>query len=101
MIALLRLFLAIVASLLMSKARLAADNAAIRRQLIVLRRKLPGGVKLSNEDRLFFVWLYRLFPSALGALLSYSAGDHCPLASCRLPLLLAVEIAPTLGPPAG
>jgi hypothetical protein len=67
MIALLRLFLAIVASLLMSKARLAADNAAIRRQLVVLRRKLPGGVKLSNEDRFFFVWLYRLFPSALGA----------------------------------
>ena len=69
MIALLRLFLAIVVSLLMSKARLAADNVAILHQLIVLRRKLPGRVKLSTGDRLFFVWLYRLFPSALRALL--------------------------------
>jgi hypothetical protein len=34
-----------------------------------LRRKLRGRVKLSNADRLFFVWLYRLFPSISRAML--------------------------------
>ncbi len=60
MITLLRLFLAVMTSLLMSKARLAADNTALRHQPIVLRRQRPGRVGLSNGDRLFFVWLCRL-----------------------------------------
>jgi len=34
-----------------------------------LRRKLRGRIRLSNGDRLFFVWLYRLFPSILRAIL--------------------------------
>ena len=63
MIALIQLALAIVASLFKPKARLEAENAALRHQLIVLRRKVPGRVKLTNGDRTFFVWLYRLFPS--------------------------------------
>ena len=68
MIALVRLFLAIFASLFKSTARLEAENAALRQQLIVLRRKVPGRVKLTNGDRIFFVWLRRLFPSARPAL---------------------------------
>ena len=68
MIALIRLFLAIVASLFKSRARLEAENTALRQQLIVLRRKLPGRVKLTNGDRTFFVWLHRLFPSVRPAL---------------------------------
>jgi hypothetical protein len=35
----------------------------------VLRRKLRGRIMLVNGDRLFFVWLYRLFPSILRAIL--------------------------------
>lgn len=35
----------------------------------MLRRKLHGRIRLSNGDRLFFVWLYRLFPSIIRALL--------------------------------
>jgi transposase InsO family protein len=69
MIALARLLLALLASSLRSKVLLEAENAALRRQLIVLRRKLRGRVRVSNRDRLFFVWLYRLFPSILRALL--------------------------------
>jgi hypothetical protein len=38
---------------------------AIGRQLIILRRKVRGRVHLSNGDRLFFVQLYRWFPSVL------------------------------------
>lgn len=63
MISLLRLLLAIVAALFKSKTRLEAENTTLRQQLIVLRRKRPGRVKLTNSDRAFFVWLYRLFPS--------------------------------------
>src|SRR3974377_147124 len=63
MIALLWFVLAILASPFKSKSRLEAENAALRRQLIVLRRKVHGRVRLTNNDRLFFVPLYRWFPS--------------------------------------
>jgi transposase InsO family protein len=53
------------ASPLKSKSRLEAENAALRYQLIVLRRKLGGRVRLTNGDRLFFIQLYRWFPSVL------------------------------------
>ena len=69
MIALIHVLFAVVVSLFRSKTRLEAENAALRQQIIVLRRKLRGRVRLSNGDRLFFVWLYRLFPSVLRAIL--------------------------------
>jgi hypothetical protein len=50
------------------KIRLEAENAALRHQLIVLRRKLPGRVKLANSDRWFFIQLCRWFPSILKVL---------------------------------
>jgi hypothetical protein len=42
-----------------SKSRLEAENAALRHQLIVLRRKMQGRVRLTNNDRWFFIQLYR------------------------------------------
>jgi len=63
MIALIRLLLGLLAAPFRSKSSFEAENAALRQQLIVLRRKLRGRVRLSSGDRLFFVWLYRLFPS--------------------------------------
>ena len=65
MIALLWFLLTLFASLLKSKSRLEAENAALRYQLIVLRRKVGGRVRLTNGDRLFFIQLYRWFPSVL------------------------------------
>ena len=69
MIALIRLFLALLAAPFRSKSALEAENAALRHQVVVLRRKQRGRVKLLNADRLFFVWLYRLFPSISRAVL--------------------------------
>ena len=46
MFALLRFFLVLFSSLFKSKSRLEAENAALRRQLIVLQRKVRGGVAL-------------------------------------------------------
>ena len=65
MIALLWFVLTLFASPLKSKSRLEAENAALRYQLIVLRRKVGGRVRLTNGDRLFFIQLYRWFPSVL------------------------------------
>ena len=45
--------------------RLEAENAALRQQLVVLRRKVHGRVRLTRGDRLFLVQLYRWFPSIL------------------------------------
>ena len=68
MIALAYFVLAVLASPFKSKSRLEAENAALRHQLIVLRRKVRGRAQLTNGDRRFFIQLYRWFPSILEAL---------------------------------
>ena len=67
MIALFCLCLALFVSPFKSKSRLEAENAALRHQLIILRRKVRG-VRLSDGDRLFFIQLYRWFPSVFKAI---------------------------------
>src|SRR6202171_4275570 len=69
MIALICFVLAVLASPFKSNIRLEAENAVLRHQLIVLRRKLKGRARLTNNDRWFFVQLYRWFPSILPALM--------------------------------
>jgi transposase InsO family protein len=69
MIGLLCFALAILASPFKSKLRLEAENAVLRHQLIVLRRRPHGRVQLTNHDRWFFVQLYRWFPSILKMLM--------------------------------
>jgi hypothetical protein len=68
MIALILFVLGILASPFKAKSRLEAENAALRQQLIVLRRKVKGRARLTNTDRWFFVRLYRWFPSILEVL---------------------------------
>src|SRR5450759_1856862 len=68
MIALLCFVLAVLAAPFKSKNRLEAENAALRRQLIVLRRKVQGRVRLTNNYRWFLIQLYRWFPSILHVL---------------------------------
>ena len=63
MFALFCFVLAILTSLFKSKIRLEAENAALRHQLIVLRRKVQGRAQLTNNDRWFLIQLYRWFPS--------------------------------------
>src|SRR5215204_1153694 len=63
MFALFCFVLGILASPFKSKSRLEAENAVLRRQLIVLRRKLPGRAPLMNTDPWFLVQIYRWFPS--------------------------------------
>src|SRR5262249_44641562 len=61
--------LAVLASPFKSKLRLEAENRVLRHQLIVLRRRRPHGrVQLTNDDRLFFIQLYRWCPAILKVL---------------------------------
>src|SRR5258708_20867262 len=101
MIGLLRLGLAVLASPFKSKLRLEAENAALRHQLIVLRRRLHGRVRLTNHDRWFLIQLYRWSPSILQVLTIirpetlarwHRAGFRC--------YWLAFEGAPTRSVPA-
>ena len=68
MVALIFFLLNLVASLFKPKSRLAAENAALRQELIVLQRQVRGRVQFTNSDRLFFIQLYRWFPSVLKAM---------------------------------
>jgi transposase InsO family protein len=68
MIGLLYFALAVLASPFKSKLRLEAENAVLRHQLIVLKRRLHGRVRLTNNDRWFFIQLFRWFPSILQVL---------------------------------
>jgi hypothetical protein len=63
MIAVMRFCLRLFTLPLNSKLRLEAENAILRHQLIVLEPKMRGRVRLTNRDRLIFIWLYRWFPS--------------------------------------
>ena len=65
MIALICFVLAVLASKFKSKSRLEAENAVLRHQLIVLRRKVGRRVQPTNNDRWFLVQMYRWFPSIL------------------------------------
>src|SRR5215470_17569469 len=86
--------LAVLASPFKSKLRLEAENAVLRHQLIVLRRRLHGRVRLTNHDRWFFIQLYRWFPAILRALTIIRPETLCALAQSRISLLLALEVAP-------
>src|SRR5438093_9868302 len=63
MVVLLFFLLRLLVSPLRSISRLEAENAALRRQLIGLQRQVRGRVQFTNSDRLFFLQLYRWFPS--------------------------------------
>ena len=55
MIALLSFLLAVLASPFRSKGTLLAENALLRHQVVVLRRKVKGGIPRTSGDRWFFM----------------------------------------------
>jgi hypothetical protein len=67
MLAMLRLLLGWLPSLVKSRRRLEAENLVLCHQVNILRRGVSGPLRLSNSDRLAFVWLYRLCPSLVDA----------------------------------
>jgi hypothetical protein len=68
MIRLLCFVLAVLAASIKSM-KLEAENAVLRHQLTVLRRRLQARVQLTNNDRRYLIVVYRLFPSILQVLI--------------------------------
>jgi hypothetical protein len=51
-----------------SRLTLELELVALRHQLTVLRRQRPGQPRLFSGDRLLWVWLYRIWPQVLDAM---------------------------------
>jgi putative transposase len=51
-----------------SRASLELELIALRHQVSVLRRQHPGRLQLFSTDRLLWVWLYRVWPQVLNAM---------------------------------
>ena len=51
-----------------SRASLELELLAIRHQVSVLRRQHKGRLRLFSTDRLLWVWLYRIWPRCLDAM---------------------------------
>ena len=65
MVALICFVLAVLALPFKSNSRLEVENAVLRHQLVILQRKVRGRAHLTNNDRWFFVQMYRWFPSIM------------------------------------
>ncbi len=61
----LSLLLSAVLPSLRDRASLQLELIALRHQLLVLERKRTTRPRLTRIDRLFWVWLYRLWPGCL------------------------------------
>ena len=51
-----------------SRASLELELVALRHQVTVMRRQHPGRLRLFSTDRLLWVWLYRIWPQVLNAM---------------------------------
>src|SRR5437660_9248998 len=68
MIKILSTVVSILAFRLRRRASLELELIAIRHQVSVLRRQHPGRLRLFSTDRLLWVWLYRVWPQVLNAM---------------------------------
>ena len=75
-----------------SRASLQAEILTLRHQLNVLRRKSPQRLTFTSIDRLVFARVVSAGTWRAGRFEDRQAGDRDPLASCRLPSVLALEI---------
>jgi putative transposase len=68
MVAILSAFASIFAFRVRGRASLELELVALRHQVTVLRRQRPGRLQLSSLDRLLWVWLYRIWPQLIDAM---------------------------------
>jgi putative transposase len=68
MLKLVRSIVSVVAHRFRRRAVLELENLALRHQLHVLRRQRPGRPRLFTIDQILWVWLYRLWPRCLDAM---------------------------------
>jgi putative transposase len=68
MIAILSAFASLLSFRLRSRTSLELELIALRHQVAVLRRQRNGRLRLFFTDRFLWVWLYRIWPQALNAM---------------------------------
>jgi putative transposase len=68
MVAILSALVSIFAFRVRSRASLELELIALRHQVTVLRRQRPGRLQLSSLDRLLWIWLYRIWPRVIDAM---------------------------------
>ncbi len=61
------LLLSTIVTKIRRRAWLELEVLALRHQLVVLERRQTSRPRLTSADRLFWVWLYRLWPCCLDA----------------------------------
>ncbi len=69
MISIARLLLLQILACLKSRAELRAENLMLRHQVEMLLRSSPKRVRTTSVDRLRLVWLYRLWPMSIQAVM--------------------------------
>ena len=60
-----KILLYILTSAFKSQGRLAAENIALRHQVLVLKRKHRGRIRLRGLDRVILGWLSQMGPAAI------------------------------------
>jgi putative transposase len=68
MITMIFAFVSLLSFRFRSRAGLELELVALRHQVAVLRRQRKGRIQLFSTDRLLWVWLYRIWPQALDAM---------------------------------
>jgi len=68
MISILSTVISVVAFRFRRRASLELELIGLRHQVSVLRRQHPGRVRLFSTDRLLWIWLYRVWPQVLNAM---------------------------------
>jgi hypothetical protein len=63
----------VLTSMFKTSAQLRLENLALRQQLTVLRRSAPKRLKLTQADRIFWVWLRRVWGDWKSALMIVKA----------------------------
>jgi len=63
----------VLTSMCKTSAQLRLENLALRQQLTVLRRSAPKRLKLTPADRIFWVWLRRVWGDWKSALMIVKA----------------------------
>ena len=78
-----------------SRTSLEFELIAVRHQLSVLRRQRPGRPQLSSADRLLWVWLYRIWPQVIDAMVLVKPATVIQWHRKGVAVLLALAITPS------
>src|SRR5712672_3836036 len=78
-----------------SRASLELELIALRHQVTVLRRQRPARPQLSSLDRLLWVWLYRIWPQVIDAMVLVKPTTVVQWHRKGSQLFLALAIAPS------